>query len=102
MRARSAAAIARCIGYAVVAAAIVAAALHFRQQDLKQPDLTGTAAASSTDRLARELAHCEAIGMAASDDPACAAAWTENRRRFFGNAPSPDAPVMNAKPGQPQ
>jgi conjugative transfer region protein TrbK len=101
MRARSVAAIARCIGYAVVAAAI-AAALHFRQQDLKQRDLTGIVATSSTDRLARELAHCEAIGMAARDDPACAAAWAENRRRFFDSAPAPDAPVVNAKRGQPQ
>lgn len=102
MRAQSIGAIARSIGYAVVAAAIVAAALHFRQQDLKQPDITGIAATSSTDQLARELAHCEAIGMAARDDPACAAAWAENRRHFFGSAPSPDAPVVNGKPGQPQ
>jgi conjugative transfer region protein TrbK len=102
MRARSAAAIARCIGYAVVAAAILAAALHFRQQGLKQPDLTAIAAASSTDRLVRELAHCQMLGMAAKDDPACAAAWAENRRRFFGRALSPDMSAVNAKPGQPQ
>jgi conjugative transfer region protein TrbK len=102
MRARSVAAIARCIGYAAVAAAIAAAALHFRQQDLKQPDLTGIAGASSTERLAWELAHCKAMGMAAKDDPVCAAAWAENRRRFFGSAQAPDAPVANAKPGQPQ
>ncbi|HTT80995.1 MAG TPA: putative entry exclusion protein TrbK-alt [Stellaceae bacterium] len=95
-------AISRCVGYAAVAAAIVAAVLHFRQQDVKQPDLIGIAAASSTDQLARELAHCEAIGMAARDDPACAAAWAENRRRFFDSALVPDAPVVNAKPGQPQ
>jgi conjugative transfer region protein TrbK len=102
MRARSIGAIARSIGYAVVAAAIVAAALHFRQQDLKQPDLTGIAPASSTDRLARELAHCQTLGMAARGDPACAAAWAANRRRFFGAAMSPDASVVSAKPGQSQ
>jgi conjugative transfer region protein TrbK len=96
------AATARCSGYAVVAAAIVAAALHFRQQDLEQPDLTGIAAARSTDRLARELAHCQALGTAAENDPACASAWAENRRRFFGAAMSPDASVVSAKPGQSQ
>ncbi len=35
------------------------------------------------DPLARELARCRAIGMAAKDDAACTAAWAENRRRFF-------------------
>jgi conjugative transfer region protein TrbK len=102
MRARGMTAIAGCIGYAVVAAAIVAAALYFRQQNLKQPDLTGIAAASSTDRLTRELAHCQVLGTAAENDPACAAAWAENRRRFFDSAPALDAPVVDAKPGPPQ
>ena len=40
--------------------------------------------------------------MAAKDDPACAAAWAENRRRFFGSALSPDMPEASAKPGEPQ
>ena len=100
MRARSVAAIARCIGYAVVAAAIVAAAFHFRQQDLKPRDAAGHPTSSTSDRLAAELSRCEALGLAAKNDPACAAAWAENRRRFFGSAPAPDAPVVNAKPGQ--
>jgi conjugative transfer region protein TrbK len=48
------------------------------------------------DRLARELARCRAIGMAAKDDVACEAAWAENRRRFFTyqsteRTPSPSA-----------
>jgi conjugative transfer region protein TrbK len=95
-------AISRCIGYAAVAAAIVTSALDFRQHDPRAPDLTGNAAASATDRLSRELTHCQALGTAAKDDPACASAWAENRRRFFGYAPSPDAPAASAKPGQPQ
>jgi len=33
--------------------------------------------------LARELARCREIGMAAKDDAACEAAWAENRRWFF-------------------
>jgi conjugative transfer region protein TrbK len=95
-------AISRCVGYAAVSAAIVAAALHFRQQDLKPRDAPGIAASSSSDRLAAELTRCQALGMAAKDDAACASAWAENRRRFFTYAPSPDAPVANAKPGQPR
>jgi conjugative transfer region protein TrbK len=95
-------AISRCVGYAAVSAAIVAAALHFRQQDLKPRDAAGIAASSSSDRLAAELTRCQALGMAAKDDPACTAAWAENRRRFFGSAPSPDMPATSAKPGQTQ
>jgi conjugative transfer region protein TrbK len=102
MPAVSIGAISRCVGYAAVSAAIVAAALHFKQHDPKPSDLTAIPAAGSTGRLARELAHCQALGTAAEDDPACAAAWAENRRRFFKEIPSPSAPRASAKPGQPQ
>jgi conjugative transfer region protein TrbK len=102
MRAARIKAISRSIGYAAVAAAIFAAALHFRQHERKPLDPVGFAGASSTDRLARELAHCQALGTAAENDPSCASAWAENRRRFFGKALSPDAPAATAKPGQPQ
>ena len=102
MRTRGIVAIARCIGYAAVAAAIVAAALHFRQHDPTPRDPASIVGSLSTDSLARELAHCQALGMAAKDDPACAAAWAENRRRFFGSALSPDAPEASAKRGPPQ
>jgi conjugative transfer region protein TrbK len=95
-------AISRCVGYAAVSAAIVAAALHFRQQDVKPRDAAGIAASSSSDRRAAELTRCQALGMAAKDDPACAAAWAENRRRFFTEIPSPSAPSASAKAGQPQ
>lgn len=92
--------IARSMGYAVVAAVIVATALHFRQHDPKPRDLGGIVAGSSTDPLGRELAYCQALGLAAKDDAACTAAWAENRRRFFSNAPSPDASAASAKRGQ--
>ena len=102
MRAGGIGIIARGIGYAAVAAVIVAAAAHFRQHDLKPRDPSGIAVAPSTDRLARELARCEQLGLPAKDDAACAAAWAENRRRFFTYAPAPDAPAASAQPGQPQ
>jgi conjugative transfer region protein TrbK len=95
-------AISRCVGYATVSAAIIGAALHFRPHNPKPLYPVAIARASSTEGLARELAHCHALGMAAEDDPACAAAWAENRRRFFTNTPSPSAPSASAKPGQPQ
>jgi conjugative transfer region protein TrbK len=102
MRAVGIGAITRSIGFAAVAAVIVAAALHFRQHDPKPPDPSSIAAAPSRDRLARELARCEQLGVPAKDDPACAAAWAENRRRFFGSALSPDAPAASAKTRKPQ
>ena len=81
------AAIARTAGYAAVAVAIGATALQFRQ------DSTGRSAplhapSIESDPLAPALAHCQVIGMAAQDDPACQAAWAENRRRFFTYRPA--------------
>ncbi len=76
------AAIGRAAGFVAVAAAIVATAIHFRHDDtgadasLRNPSI-------HNDPLARELARCQVIGMAAKDDAACEAAWAENRRRFF-------------------
>ena len=75
-------AIGRAAGFALVAAAIIATAVHFRHGVGGGP-----AAASSTvlttDPLAAALAHCQAMGAAAQGDGPCEAAWAENRRRFF-------------------
>jgi conjugative transfer region protein TrbK len=85
------AAIGRAAGFAAIAAAIVATAIHFRNDDtgagasLRNPSI-------HSDPLARELARCQAIAMAAKDDAGCEAAWAENRRRFFTYRPSPDHP----------
>ena len=102
MHTRGIGAIPRCIGYAAVAAAIVAAAFHFRQHDPKPREPVGIAATSATNSLARELAHCQAIGMAAKGDAACAAAWAESRQRFFSYTPPLSAPAATAKAGSPQ
>jgi len=51
-------------------------------------DPTVLAAPAATDPLSRELARCREIGMAADSDPACKAAWAEDRRRFFTYTPS--------------
>lgn len=41
------------------------------------------------DALRTELLRCNELGQPALDDPACRAAWAENRRRFFGNREEP-------------
>ncbi|MGO8918171.1 MAG: putative entry exclusion protein TrbK-alt [Stellaceae bacterium] len=84
------AAIGRAAGFALVAAAIVVTGIHFRHEDAGQPTSLTTPSTAS-DPLARELAHCQAIGMAAKDDAACEAAWAENRRRFFTYRPADSA-----------
>ena len=83
------ASIARALGFLAVAAAIVATALQFRHGDAGAFAPVNTPAATS-DPLARELARCQAISMAARDDAACTAAWAENRRRFFTYRPADD------------
>jgi conjugative transfer region protein TrbK len=92
------ASIARAAGYVAVAAAIVATALEFRHEGSGAFAPISTPSATS-DPLARELARCQAISMAAKDDAACTAAWAENRRRFFTYRPADD-PANAASAGQ--
>jgi conjugative transfer region protein TrbK len=93
-------AIARAAGYIAVAVAIAAAALHFRQNGAGTSTPLRTPSIES-DPLAPELARCQSIGMVAKDDPACEAAWAENRRRFFTYRPADStasAPTTDPKP----
>lgn len=75
---------ARALGLVAVAAAIVAAGIHFRhgEPEAIAPANPG-AAPTQTDPLAEELARCRTSGMGEKIDAACEAAWAENRRRFF-------------------
>ena len=75
-------AIARAVGFALVAVAIVAAALHFRAAPLRSPDHAASPTATS-DPLSDELKRCQVLAAQAKDDADCEAAWAENRRRFF-------------------
>ena len=90
-------ALARATGYVVVAAAIAATALHFRNGDGGAP-VPLRARSTGSDHLATELARCQSIGMEAKDDAACEAAWAENRRRFFTYRPADNAPA--ARPAE--
>jgi conjugative transfer region protein TrbK len=90
MRARSLhlPAIARATAFALVAIAMIAAVLHFHAQS-SRVGIQRTKAATAADPLAAELKRCELVAEQAKDDPACEAAWAQNRRRFFTYAPSP-------------
>lgn len=81
-------AIARATAFALVAIAMIAAALHFHAQS-SRVCTQRTKVATGADPLASELKRCQLIAQDAKDDPACEAAWAENRRRFFTYAPSP-------------
>jgi conjugative transfer region protein TrbK len=90
-------AVARALGFALVAIAIVAAALHFRtspsRTESHPPD-----APTSPNPLAEELKRCQLVADQAKDDPACEAAWAESRRRFFTYPPaSAPTPAPTAK-----
>lgn len=79
-------AVGRAVGFLLVAIAIIAAALHFHTSP---PRLEPRAMEKHTpDSLAEELKRCQLIADQAKDDPACEAAWAENRRRFFTYTPA--------------
>jgi conjugative transfer region protein TrbK len=69
------------IGFALVAVAIVAATLHFREAPSRLPVTPSPAA--TIDPLSEELKRCQVLAAQAKDDAACEAAWAESRRRFF-------------------
>lgn len=46
----------------------------------------------AADPLQAEFARCQALGEAGAHDPACLAAWAENRRRFLAPDRRPAAP----------
>ena len=83
-------AIGRAVGFSLVAVAIIATTAHFDRREAK-PQLITTPSRSSADPFAVELARCQSIGIAAQNDGACAAAWAENRRRFFTYRPADSA-----------
>ena len=90
-------AIARATGFVLVAVAIIAAALHFREAPSRLPGHTPIPAAA-IDPLADELKRCQVLAAQAKDDAACEAAWAESRRRFFTYQSAPNAAVAPDAP----
>lgn len=89
-------AISRALGFALVAVAIVAATLYFRQSGrrVRAPHVNPTAA---SDPLTNELRRCQLIANAAKDDAGCEAAWAESRRRFFTYSPATSRAAASPK-----
>ena len=83
-------AIARTIGFALVAVAIGAATLRFREAPSRLPVHTQSPAAT-IDPLSEELKRCQVLAAQAKDDAACESAWAESRRRFFTYQPPSNA-----------
>jgi len=103
MRARplEIAALGRVAGFVLVAAAIIVTA--FRLDPRKaEPAPNSMLSALAGDPLAAELARCQAIGMAAQSDSACASAWAESQRRFFTYRPADDAAPKTTPPALPK
>jgi conjugative transfer region protein TrbK len=73
-------------GFGLVAAAIIATAVHFNTEKA-EPASAAPRSATTVDPLAADLARCQALGIAALDDASCKAIWAENRRRFFTYQP---------------
>ncbi len=92
-------AIARAIGFALVAVAIVAATLHFRKAPSHLPVHTPGPAAT-IDPLSDELKRCQVLAAQAKDDAACEAAWAESRRRFFTYQPPSNATTPSPAPAK--
>ena len=91
-------AIARAVGFALVAVAIVVAALRFREAPSRLPDHAASPATTS-DPLSDELKRCQVLAGQAKDDADCETAWAESRRRFFIYQPPNTAtpPAASAK-----
>ena len=62
--------------------------IHFDRDEAEPRSAHRSSRGHAAIRSPRELARCQAIGMAAKDDAACEAAWAENRRRFFTYRPA--------------
>lgn len=92
-------AIACAVGFALVAIAIVAATLRFRETP-SRPREDAVSPGATSDPLSDELKRCQLIASEAKDDAACEAAWAESRRRFFTYQPPPNTtnpPAASAK-----
>lgn len=81
--------IARAADFVLVAIAIVAATLHFR--DAPSHVQKRSAEPEEADPLSEELKRCQVLVVQAKDDAACEAAWAESRRRFFTYQPPSNA-----------
>ena len=85
--------LARIGAIAFVAIAITFTAITMRDAPKTVPheDVAAVPNIAAADPLAAELHHCQSIGQAGANDPACLGVWIENRRRFLGVGARSDA-----------
>ena len=76
-------------GFVLVAVAIIAATLHFRDAPSRVQKRSAEPEAAR-DPLSDELKRCQLLGAQAKDDVSCQAGWAESRRHFFVYQPAPD------------
>jgi conjugative transfer region protein TrbK len=74
--------IARAAAVILLAGTVLACAVELARQD-RTSESSGPAADDKMDALAGELARCKVLGAEAARDPACKAAWAQNRARFL-------------------
>ncbi|MBB3871230.1 putative entry exclusion protein TrbK-alt [Brevundimonas mediterranea] len=95
--------LARLAAVVFVAFALTATAIELTRQDDAPPPrsvVTPPAEAAVADPLRVDLIRCQALGEAATSDPACMRAWAENRRRFLapGARPAERLPAVPYPP----
>jgi conjugative transfer region protein TrbK len=80
-----------------VGMAVAGFAAFLSGQDFEEEQRIAAAHRERTaDPLRTELQRCGGLGEAALSDPACRAAWAENRRRFF--SPGERRPAEELRP----
>ncbi|KAA2317034.1 putative entry exclusion protein TrbK-alt [Puniceibacterium sp. HSS470] len=84
--------LARIAAIVFVAIAITATVIEVTREDGPAPVSIAPTLQPSVDPLRATLRRCQQLGEAASNDADCLAAWAENRDRFLGRTPSPEAP----------
>ena len=84
----------RVAGMVLLGIVLTALAAWMAGKDDRSVDLPAApVVTSTTDPLVAEMRHCQALGESGGRDPACLAAWAENRRRFLGVDLRPEAPL---------
>lgn len=84
--------LARIAAIVFVAIAITATVIEVTREERPAPASTAPALQPPADPLRATLRRCQQFGEAAASDADCLAAWAENRDRFLGRTPAPEAP----------
>ncbi|MBN9885702.1 MULTISPECIES: putative entry exclusion protein TrbK-alt [Salipiger] len=84
--------LARIVAIVFVAIAITATVIEVTREEGAAPASTAPALQPPADPLRATLRRCQQFGEAAASNEVCLAAWAENRDRFLGRTPAPEAP----------